>query len=83
MTYRPDRTRNLANVYLQRTQVGLCVQPLLDLAVTGRLKKELDGLLQIGLRLFDGVALAGHVQFRAQSHPSLAFALHPCCQRPS
>ncbi len=67
----PERHGSLGNAYLQGRDEGLRGQPLADLLFGGALKKKLNGLPQVAFGLLDGIALAGDINFRTQSHETI------------
>src|ERR687898_742222 len=70
----PDRTRNLANVYLYLCNEHLVTKPFLDFFRGSRLEKKFQRLTQIIPRGFNGVTLACDIQFRTQRNISVALA---------
>jgi hypothetical protein len=60
----PDRTRNLANRYLNLCYENFLPKTLLDFIRRCRFKKQLQGFAQIVARFFDGFTLTCYIEFR-------------------
>src|ERR1700678_230630 len=75
-TWRPDRTRSLPNLDLKTRNENFGAAAAFYLARICRLKKKFDRLLKVVAGRFDRIALAGYIEFRAQSDIAIAFALN-------
>jgi hypothetical protein len=75
-TSRPDSTRSLANLDLKPGYKKLGMSAPLDFRGVCGFKKQLNSLLQILTRLFNGVTLAGYVQLRTQGNVAVTFAFN-------
>ncbi len=79
-TSRPESLSSLPNVDLQRSDVNLGIEPLANLGWMSGLKKQLDGLFQIGPRFFNRVALTGNIHFITERDKAIIFSPDSCGQ---
>jgi len=71
----PERTRSLPNGDLQACHVHFFVKPVSNFRRRGGFEEEFKRFPEILARLFNCPALACDVQFRAERHVAISFAL--------
>ncbi len=76
----PERMRSLPNRNLHSGNVNFFVHTRLNLFGGCSLEEQLKGLSKVQAGLFDCIALAGDIKFRAKRYVSALFTLNNCCK---
>jgi hypothetical protein len=72
---RPESLRNLPTANLDLGNEDLSAEAFLDFRRGSAFEKQLYRIAEVVPRLFDGAALAGDVQFRAEGDEAIAFTV--------
>jgi len=77
-TSRPDRTGSLPNRYLEAGDEDFASQAISDFRRRCGFKEQFQGFAQVVAGVFDGIALARDVEFRAERHVAVPVTLNDC-----
>ena len=76
---KPERTQSLPNRELNLSYEHFSVESARDFGWAGCFEEERERLNEVGAGFFNGCALAGDVEFRAERDETLVLAFDECC----